>query len=346
MKFSLLIPAIVLASCIFPPNDLSAQTLTWSAPVNDLFVETTGLSGRDAPAAAVFPATGKMYMAYTSTNSTGDADGDYYVYYGSNSGGSTAYEPVGYINPAGGVASTNLNPALGVFNNQLYLALADYNPVNNFPPSYTAMNTAGQWGAVTGFPATAADSGSPVSMATDGIYLYMGYRDRYANTLVLCRMNTSQVITCTNFPGTTTMGFSPGLVYDPANSSLYIAFQNLGSHNLNYYVSTDQGLTIGNLITTAAGDQTSTAPSLTLHNGYIYMGFRSNDGAHNFLYKTTSNGGATWSNSSEASPSYSMNGNPVLVDGTGLTNFPAYLYNIFIQDGSPYYVETSFGQVP
>jgi hypothetical protein len=88
--------------------------------VKDLFVQTTGLSARSAPAAAVF--NGKMYMAYTSTFSTGDANGDYEVYYGSNAGGSTAYEPVGYIHPAGGVASTNMNPALGVFNNQLYLA--------------------------------------------------------------------------------------------------------------------------------------------------------------------------------------------------------------------------------
>jgi hypothetical protein len=140
------------------------------------------------------------------------------------------------------------------------------------------------------------------------------------------------------------MGFSPSLAY--SGGQLYIAFQNLGSHALDYYVSTTQGLTIGSLITTAASDQTSTTPSLAVHNGSIYMGFRSNDGQHNFLYKTTSNGGATWSKSVEASPSYSMNGNPVLVDGTGLANYQSYLYNIFTQDGSPYYVETSFGQVP
>ena len=73
-------------------------------------------------------------MAYTSTNSTGDAYNDYYVYYGSNSGGSTAYEPVGYINPAGGVAATNLNPSLQAFGQYLYLALGDYNSGNSFPP--------------------------------------------------------------------------------------------------------------------------------------------------------------------------------------------------------------------
>lgn len=204
------------------------------------------------------------------------------------------------------------------------------------------MNKSGQWGTVTGFPSTAADTGSPVGMATDGTYLYLGYRNIYDNTLVLCRMNTSQVMTCNNFPGTETMGFSPGLLYSGGN--LYIAFQDLGSHNLYYYISTDQGQTIGNLITTAAYDQTSTAPSLALHNGYIYMGFRANGGAHNFLYKTTSDGGASWTNGMEASPNYSMNGNPSIVDGTGLQNYSSYLYNIFAQDGSPYYVSTSFGQ--
>ncbi len=342
MKSFLLIPAFVLASCICPVNHLAAQTLNWSTPYIDYNVAMNGIPQRQAPAAVVFPDTQKMYMAYTSTNSTGNAEGDYYVYYGSNSGGATAYEPVGYINPAGGVAATNLNPSLGVFNHHLYLALADYNPVNNYPPYYTAMDNLGHWGGVTGFPSTAADSGSPVGMATDGTYLYLGYRDRYANTLVLCRMNTSQVMTCNNFPGTETMGFSPALLYSGGN--LYIAFQDLGSHNLDYYISTDQGQTIGNLITTAAGDQTSTAPSLAFHKGYIYMAFRANGGAHNFLYKATSNGGASWTPSYEASPGYSMGGNPSIVDGTGLANYPGYLYNIFAQDGSPYYVSTSFGQ--
>jgi hypothetical protein len=307
--------------------------------MTDLNVAMTGISQRQAPAAAVF--NYKMYMAYASTISTGDAHGDYYVYYGSNSGGSTGYEPVGPINPSGGEAITNLNPSLLAFGTNLYLALATYG--NGFPPAYTAMNAAGQWGVVTGFPSTAPPSGSPVGMATDGIYLYLGYRNIYDNTLVLCRMNTSQVITCTNFPGTTTMGFSPALSY--TGGKLYIAFQNLGSHALDYYVSTDQGLTIGSLITTAANDSTSTAPSLALHSGYIYMGFRTNDGAHKYIYKTTSNGGASWSASTEQiGAGYAMGGNPSLVDGAGLTYYPGYLYNIFAQDGSFYYVETSFGQ--
>lgn len=345
MKSLLLIPAFVLASCICPINHLTAQTLTWSAPIDDVGVQmsTTAENGRQAPAAAVF--NGKMYMAYTSTNAYGDAFGDDYVYYGSNSGGVTDYEPVGYINPAGGNAITNLNPSLQPFNNSLYLALTTYGDAGRgyFAPAYTAMNTAGQWGVVTGFPTTAADSGSPVGMATDGTYLYLGYRNVYDNTLVLCRMNTSQVITCTNFPGTTTMGFGPGLAY--SGGSLYIAFQNLGNHNLDYYVSTDQGQTIGNVITTAANDQTSTNPSLTVHGGYIYMGFRTNDGDHKFIYKATSNGGSSWTASTESiGAGYSMGGNPVLVDGTGLTYYPQYLYNIFAQNGSPYYVFTSFGQ--
>lgn len=343
MKSLLLIPAFVLASCICPVNHLAAQTLTWSAPIRDLNVAMTGISQRQAPAAAVF--NGKMYMAYASTNSTGDAHGDYYVYYGSNSGGVTGYEPLGYINPNGGSAITNLNPSLQAFNGNLYLALSTYVPNGSaqLHPSYTALSgITGQWGQVTGFPATAAPSGSPVGMATDGTYLYLGYRNINDNTLVLCRMNTSQVITCTNHPGTTTMGFSPALAY--TGGKLYIAFQNLGSHALDYYVSTDQGQTIGNLITTAASDTTSTVPSLALHHGYIYMGFRTNDGAHGFIYKTTSNGGTSWTSSVQASPGYSMGGNPSLVDGAGLTNYPGYLYNIFAQDGSPYYVSTSFGQ--
>ena len=338
MKSLLLVPAFVLASCICPINHLAAQTLNWSAPIADYNVAMSGISQRQAPAAAVF--NHKMYMAYTSDNAYGDSYGDNYVYYGSNSGGVTDYEPVGYINPAGGNAITNLNPSLLGFTTSLYLVVATYG--NGFPPAYSAMNTSGQWGVMTGFPTTAPASGSPAGMATDGTYLYMGYRNINDNTLVLCRMNASQVITCNSFPGTETMGFSPALSYSGGN--LYIAFQDLNSHNLDYYVSTDQGQTIGNLITTAASDQTSTAPSLALHGGYIYMGFRTNDGSHQFIYKTTSNGGASWTSSVEASPSYSMAGNPSLVDGAGLTSYSGYLYNIFAQDGSPYYVSTSFGQ--
>jgi hypothetical protein len=237
-SLSLLIPALVLTSSICPINRLAAQQLNWTAPVSDYNVQmsTVAEAGRQAPAAAVF--NGKMYLAYTSNNATGDANKDYYVYFGSNSGGVTGYEPVGRINPAGGTAATNLNPSLQAFNNRLYLALGGYNPGGNFPPSYTAMDTTGQWGGLTGFPATAAATGSQVGMATDGTYLYMGYRDRYANTLVLCRMNTAQVITCNNFPGTTQMGFSPALAY--SGGKLYIAFQNSGSHALDYYVSSDQ----------------------------------------------------------------------------------------------------------
>jgi hypothetical protein len=346
VKSLLIIPAFVFASCICPINHLTAQTLTWTAPISDesVVMDADG-SAREAPAAAVF--NHKMYMAYMSTTvgtSPGNPYVQYVVYYGSNSGGVTDYEPLGYI--TNGNAWTNLNPSLQSFNGSLYLALADNFPSGGpqYSPAYFAMNTAGQWGPGTGFPTTAAPAGSSVGMATDGTtYLYLGYRNINDNTLVLCRMNTSQVITCTNFPGTTTMGFAPGLTY--LNGSLYIAFQNLSSHNLDYYVSTDQGQTIGNLITTAANDQTSTTPSLALHNGYIYMGFRTNDGDHKFIYKATSNGGTSWTASTESiGAGYSMGGNPVLVDGTNLTNYPQYLYNIFARNGSPYYVFTSFGQ--
>jgi hypothetical protein len=341
MKTLALTSALVLTFCLSGFSTLKAQNLTWSAPQYDFSIEVNGISGRQTPAGVVFPITQRLYMTYTSNNSTGDVYGDKYLYFGSQTGGGAIYGPPSYLNPSGGSAISNTNPGMGVFNNKLYVVMNTIGSGSTGPgygPAFVSSSDGVNWGIVTGISTGVATDSAP-GVASDGTYLYMGFRNAGDHTLVLCRMNASEVVTCTNFPGTRTMGFNPGLKV--FNGALYVGFQDLSSHNLEYYKSTDQGQTIGNLITTAANDQTSTPPSLETHNGYLYMGFRTNDGDHKFLYKYSADG-TNWTSGPD--PHYTMGGAPVLVDGVGLQYYSNFLYNLFSQNGSPYYLYSSYGQ--
>ena len=103
------------------------------------------------------------------------------------------------------------------------------------------------------------------------------------------------------------------------NNTLYIAFPtNDNSHTLYYYTTTD-GVTL-TFHTNAAGDQSSTSPSMLAFQGRLYMAFRTNDGDHKFIYKSSTDG-INWTGSHSPS-GVTMGGPPSPADGTTLISDP------------------------
>ena len=92
------------------------------------------------------------------------------------------------------------------------------------------------------------------------------------------------------------------------NGTLYISAQKFSSHNLALY-TTQNGTQLYES-TATANDQTSTTPSLVSHNGFLYIGSRTNYGDHKFLYKYATTGG----NWTTVDPRYQMGDLPTLVD--------------------------------
>ncbi|ADV82433.1 hypothetical protein [Terriglobus saanensis] len=293
----------------------SAQSLSWSAS-SSLGVTISGVPGRETPAAAVY--NGQMYVAYTST-SVADQFGNKYVYVGSGTG--AAYSGFGYINPSGGVASSNTNPSLVAFKGRLYLAF------NNAAPTGTEFTDivsfdGTSWGVVTGLPVSGNVLYSP-SLATDGTYLYVALLDAATRTMTLCKSADGSTFSCTNFAGSLpdSLGYNPGLaVY---NGVLYAGWvTNANSHDMYYYTSSDQGVT-WTKSNALDGSQSSCAPHLGAHNGILWYDVRTNDDAHKFSQRYTTNG-VSWANGADAH--LAMEGEPAIQDGSGLSIFSQYFY--------------------
>ena len=319
--------------------------ISWAAPYTTYSEELGGVYDRQGPAAAVY--NGALWMAYTSVNNPyGDQWGDDYVYVG-NSNSGVPWTPTAPVNPSGGLAISNVNPALMGFGPNLYLAL---NTGGQYP-AFVPYNSGSGWGVVTGVISEDVDYSPSLAYDPTNNVMYMGYRNSSDQTLVLCKMDSTQAITCNNFPGTTQMNFNPGMAV--MNGVLYIGFEAYdNSHQLLFYKSTDQGQTI--TLSTAAGtDTTSTAPSLmvrTINNVQVlYFGFRSNDSGHYFLYKYTTDG-ANFSNT--VNTGITMGGAPMLVwdqdnGGMSYNGYPPsqpYIYNLFSQNDIDHYLYESLGQ--
>ncbi len=110
------------------------QTLSWATPERDTTTQIGGEYGEQGVGAANF--NGALWVAYNGTTSV-DSAGDAYVYVASNTDGGIYYSNKTQVTVSNGaqiVASAN-NPALGVFNGQLYLAYIDAYGVANFVSS-------------------------------------------------------------------------------------------------------------------------------------------------------------------------------------------------------------------
>lgn len=236
------------------------------------------------------------------------------------------------------------NPAIGTLNNALYVAQGDYfgsvvflySSNGSTWSNYSACANQGMTGSVTMTPFNGS--------------MYVAMENAADQSLTLCVIpdqviNPGAYPTTRNFPNIN-MSFVAGMTtYTPPGGvpTLYIAYASSAAnanHNLYYYTTTD-GVNF-NYSTAAAGDQSSTTPSLASHRGYLYMGFRSNDGSHGFLTKVSTDG-VNWS--SYTNNGDTMGGPPALV-GTGdnayypsqsnAINSPynGYLYNLFVANDS------------
>ncbi|SEF64883.1 hypothetical protein SAMN05421819_0697 [Bryocella elongata] len=146
--------------------------------------------------------------------------------------------------------------------------------------------------------------------------------------------------TCTNFPGSRAMNFNPSLAY--WNGTLYIGYEEYdNTHALRMFTSTDNGQTIqeNTNITNNNEDTTSTEPSLlvTTQNGNVpptmYVGFRSNDSGHNFLWKYSTDG---VNYTASTNTGIQMTSRPVLVQG--VSSFTPYITAFYSSNDSNYYL--------
>ena len=327
-----------------------AGTLSWSGPVDQPGEGVSGAPQRFGVGAAIFAPsttnTGSLYVAWTSTqviNGNGDAN----VILGNSTAGGADYQNQSTIvDVNGNTLAGGGNPALAVLNGRLYVGDED---VEGFPV-YTSTADGTTWtpaatcgGGYTGSVTLAAFQGS----------MYMALENAADQSLTLCviadqsnQANVTAAPTIRNFPGVDT-AFVAGLgTFIPPGGvpTLYIAYETSGnSHDIYYYTTTD-GVNF-NFSTAAAGDQSSTTPSLVSHKGILQMGFRSNDGSHYFLTKYSTDG-VNWSTSSNTG--VTMGGPPVLVDSAA-SPLPGSaengdIFNIFVSNDSNQFINTMFAQ--
>lgn len=212
---------------------------------------------------------------------------------------------------------SSATPALAVFNGKLYIAWNTGQGSANFASS----SDGSTWdGFVEGYRTNVDNSPSIASF--NGV-LYSGVRNAQDQTLEFCRIFTDDTNYCVQWPNNR-LGFNPGL--GVFNGQLYIGYQDINTHDIWFLYTADGNnfVTSGN----ATNDQTSTAPAFAVHNNILYLGFRTNDGDHKFLYKYSYDG---VNFSGGVDPHYQMGGPSGLIDGSGLAYsiYNGNLFNLF-----------------
>ena len=167
----------------------------------------------------------------------------------------------------------------------------------------------------------------------------MGLRDHNTHNLVLCRISPNGTAVVSEY-GSIQLNFNPGMaVY---NGLLYIGAESYNNdHHIDIYTSPDGAtLTHSNA---AASQETSTAPSLVVHNNVLYLGYRSNPGKE-FLYMYSTDG-TTFSGSID--PHWTQAGPPTFVSADNLPGSP-YNGQMFVYWGSdtsgPWYLCSNHGE--
>ncbi len=290
-----------------------AQTLTWPTPTAALDL-VGGTNSRNGVATAVFK--NAIWVAYTSDE---DCTGsDCAIIVDNNGGGSGAIYGqqsfVYYPQFANGYAVSNNNPALAVVNvggttPTLFLAFSDsygeqYLMSTTTGTSWSLYVISGAYGAVYG-PTLAANP-------SDSTQVYVGYMNGSTYNPILCTVNTSNpnTQTCQNLTGLRTMNFQPGMAF--WNGLLYMAYEDRGdSHCLYGYTYNPSTNSFTTWQPIGCSEQTSTAPSLAVHNGYLYVAFRTNDSSQKFTVRVSTNGSDL---AYRQQPGWSMAGPPALLD--------------------------------
>lgn len=316
-----------------------SSALSWSGGINE-GQPIGGAPQRFGLQGTVFQ--NSVWAAFTSTQTT-DSRGNANLMVG-NSINPGPLQNLSTVVYNGGTVTGTGNPALGTLNNILYIAQAD-----SYGDVIVLTSADGSSWTSRGSCGAAVSTGS-VTMAPLNGKMYIATENASDQSLTLCIVqdvvtNPGASITTRNFPNVN-MSFVAGMTnYTPPGGSptLYIAYPSSAAnanHNLYYYTTTD-GVNF-NYSTAAAGDQSSTTPSLASHRGYLYMGFRSNDGSHGFLTKVSTDG-VNWSG--YTNNGHSMGG-PAALIGTGDSSYypsqsntingsnNGQLFNLYVADDS------------
>jgi len=261
-----------------------------------------------------------------------DGNGAYSVYIGANTDGSPTYGTQTEVTINGQLIGAKGNVSLAVFNGFLYLAYSDgFNAIRlaQSPDGINWTSALAQPGAYCASPA-----GDPEITAFGANLIVASNSNGQLN---VCTVDTSGNVLSSVNTGFS-IGFGAGLIQ--YGSTLFIAMQNASNHNVDLYYSTNGvNFSYSNAL---ASQQTSTNPSFGIHNGVLYVGFRTNDGDHKFIYKYSTNG-LSWSGNQD--PHYTMGGPPALANADSLTGSPYAnaLFNAFSANASNHYLYSAHG---
>lgn len=321
----------LLALIIYSAGMGFSQTLSWATAVRDSSTPVGGQSQR--PGVGAVNWNGSLWVAYLGTSKT-DSKGDLYVYTAYNSGGTTFSNKHQVITQNSGQTVGSIsNPALTVYNGNLYLFYND----GYGDACYVYSSDGVTWSAVYTISNSYFFDASP-SVTVFNDLIYVGLRNKTDHTLILSTVNSSNSLTSTDYTDIK-LQENPGLAV--FNDTLYIAIEDYSNDHAIYYYTTRDGVTLSAANAGASSDQTSTAPTLAVHNNVLYLGFRSNDGSTNFLYKYTTNG-VTWSSSIE--PHFGISGNPTLINTTNLSGNSGNIFLFYTSESSPTYLCSTSAQ--
>lgn len=288
--------------------------MNWATPQRDSSTPIGGELGRQG--VGVVNWNGQIWAAYLGTSAI-DSQGDAYIYTAQTSGETTFSNKVQVTVGDGSTVAGYTNPALAVRDGKLYLAYINSNGTANFISTSDGVTWSYYINTCT------RNVISSVSLAVYNGKVYMGLEDYYTHTLVLCEIGPTDQIDAVNAFTNIGINFNPGL--GVFGNTLYIATESSdNSHQINLY-STLDGRNLN--VTNFPGDQTSTSPSLAVHNGVLYLGFRTNDSNKKFLYKY-SNDGVNFSGAFD--PRWAQGGPPALVNGDNLPGpYNGHLFTFF-----------------
>lgn len=320
LKLFVLALSVAASSCAF------GQGLSWSSPINSggSAPEPGGVSGRPGIAGVYFQ--GKVWGAVTRTGSFPEVQ----MINNGGGNGATFFSNTAVILGGNVYALSNVNPALTADgNNRIFLAFTDQNGINYIVSSGDGMD----W---TSGPAINTASGLPAqtnyspSLAWDASTqtLYAAYANGQTFTPIVCAWQpyVSSTPSCQQYFGYNQENFSPSIAF--WGGTLYLGYEDRGnSHCLWFYkYFPSSPTTLTNWQPISCNEQTSSAPSLAVHNNQLYVAFRTNDSNAKFKFRVSPDGNSL--NFSQE-PGFKMDGNPQFVEINDPSLFINSLMNIY-----------------
>lgn len=319
---------------IFALAELPVFPQSWTSPVNDSGIYNTGGTGqRNGVAVTVF--NNEVWAAYTTSNDC--SGGNCTIEIGNNGGGSylgftTARIPTSYF--PGGYAVASSNPSLTSADGYLILAFRDSDGTQYLMDSTDGVNWSSPQSINPGAPTIYQPSLAYDPNHPGLIYIaYMQQTSPYTPIFCTDELGNLSSYGCTFEYNLQPLNFNPSIVF--WNGILYMAYEDRASdHCLRYYTS-DASLQTFTPWNNTCSEQTSTAPFLAVHNGDLFVAFRTNDSSQKFT-ALESTDGVNLGNRQQ--PGFSMDGPPSLVSLEDMSPTQDELVNAFAKSNQ---LETS-----